>query len=51
MDTCEHAEQLRIMWADFTDYGPNWCGQIDPHSPHDACAGIFCDFGCNAEVF
>lgn len=24
----------------------NWCGNEDPHNPHEGCLGIMCDDGC-----
>lgn len=48
--TCEHAEELREHYANFP-YGHNFCGNEDPHAPHDACLGIMCDYGCNADDF
>jgi hypothetical protein len=49
--TCEHAEELREAWKDFNDYPVSWCGNLDPHIPHDFCLGIMCDYGCYAEYF
>jgi len=50
---CDHEQQAienAEYFADWEDVG-TFCFNMYPHGPHDACLGIMCDSGCNAEYF
>lgn len=49
---CEHNDEMRFEYQNFgTVNNLPFCGDHAGHAPHEGCAGIMCDYGCNAEDF